>query len=168
MFFFGYFWFSLCFCINANEYAPFDHRFSSIFNETDNTEINYRLPNNTKPESYDIKLSTNIHEGDFNFSGLAAINLRVLEPSYNITLHARQLTIKSIQLTTSFGIKIDTHNFTYDPVTEFLTIPTTSQLQKNAQYQLAIAYSGTLRTDNLGFYRSSYINSKGETRLVQS
>lgn len=130
------------------------------------SQINYRLPNNTKPDSYDITLSTNIDRNDFSFSGCVVINFHVLEPSYNITIHARQLSIKTIKLATSFGVVINLNPYTHDNVTDHLVIPTQVQLQKYTQYILTIEYSGVLRTDTMGFYRNTYVNAKGETKKV--
>lgn len=130
------------------------------------SQINYRLPNNTKPESYNIRVSTYIERNDFSFSGRVAIKLRVLEASYNITIHARQLDIKSIKLATSFGVMIHLNPHTHDNVTDHLVIPTQVQLQKDIQYVLTMEYSGVLRTDLMGFYRNTYINAKGETKKV--
>lgn len=128
--------------------------------------VHYRLPNNTKPESYDITLITNIHEKEFSFSGRVAIKLVVLEASHNITIHARQLNIKTIDLSTISGTAIKLNPFTYDNVTEFLVIPTQSELQKDTIYVLTVEYAGELRPPCDGFYRTSYTNSKGETKKV--
>lgn len=136
-------------------------------NDAGADEISYRLPNNTKPENYDITLVTNIHKNDFKFSGTVIINLRALETSYNIVLHARQLIIKSVKLMTQTGTNVRLNPFIFDAITEFLTIPTQSQLQKDNNYILTIEYSGELRTDQHGFYRSSYVNSRGETKQVR-
>lgn len=129
-------------------------------------EINYRLPNNTKPNSYDITLATNIDKNDFSFTGRVAIKLVVLETSYNITIHARQLTIKTINLSTQSGAAINLSPFIYDKVTEFLVIPTNAPLQKGLQYLLIVRYSGVLRIDRKGFYRATYVNAQGETKKV--
>lgn len=129
-------------------------------------KINYRLPNNTKPESYDLTLATSIDRNDFNFTGRVVVKLDVLEASHHITIHARQLTIKAIQLVTLSGCAIHLNPYTYDNVTEFLVIPTQTQLQKGTQYVLTVVYSGVLRTDRRGFYRASYVNAMGAIRKV--
>lgn len=127
---------------------------------------NYRLPNNTKPESYDIKVISNIDRIEFDFTGTVTINLIVLKTSSEITLHARKLSIKSVKLTTKSGRSIDLKTFTYDTTTEFLTIPTDTVLEMNSKYILTIEYVGELRVEHYGFYRSSYVNSQGETKQV--
>lgn len=128
--------------------------------------INYRLPNNTKPETYDITLTTNIDQNDFNFSGCVVIKLCVLEASYNITIHARQLTIKTVELATTSGTEINLNLFTYDNAAEFLVISSQTELQKDSQYVLTIKYSGELGLSCYGFYRTSYIDSMGVRRKV--
>lgn len=155
--------FSLFFCANTN-----GHRWLGNPPEftTKPSRIDYRLPNNTKPNSYDITIATNIDRNDFSFSGRVVINLHVLEPSYNITIHARQLNIKTISLATSFGVGIHLNPHTHDNVTDHLVVPTQVQLQKDTPYILTVEYSGVLRNDMLGFYRDTYINAKGETKKV--
>lgn len=140
------------------------HIDNAAIDETVTYGINYRLPNNTRPESYDITLITNIDQNDFNFMGCVVITLRVLEASHNITIHARQLNIHTVKLATIAGEAIDLNPFTYDDVTEFLVIPSKMELQKDTQYMLTVDYSGVLRTSSMGFYRGSYTNSKGEIR----
>lgn len=135
---------------------------SEIYSEA--VELNYRLPNNTIPETYDITLVTNVHKNDFNFSGTVIIGIRVLETTYNITLHARKMTIKTIILKANKGPTIQLYTFTHDNDTDFLTIPSPILLQKNSTCMLYIDYVSELRTDKNGFYRSSYVNSKGETK----
>lgn len=129
-------------------------------------KIDYRLPNNTRPTKYDITLATNIDQNDFNFMGRVAIKLEVMNPTYNITIHARQLTIKSISLATQAGVPILLKPHIYDNVTEFLVIHTKAELQKDRQYLLIVMYTGVLRTDRMGFYRASYVNANGETKKV--
>lgn len=157
MYFFGFMLFSLLFRANAGQ----NINETSVVSDKD---IKYRLPNNTEPVRYDIKIVTNIHENDFKFSGLVKIYLRVLESSDKITLHARQLTIETIKLTDSHGNSVELKNYKQDSVTDFLKISTEKVLLENERYTLTISYSGTLRTDQLGFHRLSYVNSKGETK----
>lgn len=159
----------LCFCALLTPliaYKPLEKNELSAIDLRAN-EINYRLPNNTKPLHYNISLVTFIDRGEFNFSGVVNINLTVLENSNNITLHARQLTTQTVQLRDSRGSSVNGVTFTYDITREFLTISTGQvTLPRGQTYDLQISYTGELRTDMGGFYRSSYINEKGNKVYV--
>lgn len=149
-----------------NGHEPLDYDFINTFDASDTNGVNYRLPNNTKPEHYAISLETNVHENNFTFLGQVTITLRALEATKNITIHHRQLTIGRVILQEAdniIPIKVD---ISYDKTTEFLVITVPDGLKKDQRYKLLIIYDGTLRTDMGGFYRSSYVNSKNETRLV--
>lgn len=130
-------------------------------------QINYRLPNNTKPISYSIDLTTNISQSVFDFTGIVTINIEALEDSKSITLHARQLTIGEIELfNLQDGSTYDLLSHEYDSTTEFLTIRIAGNaiIPKGTKCSLKINYSGVLRTDRKGFYRSSYVDRFGFTR----
>lgn len=129
----------------------------------------YRLPNVTKPEAYIVDLTTNIHNGIFNFVGTVYIDIVVLQPTPVVTLHQRQLTISFITLEQlpSTGETVPISSFNYDPITEFLSIHVESDtLEANERYRLSITYTGVLRQDEAGFYRSSYITDDGTTRSL--
>ncbi|KAJ6643780.1 Aminopeptidase N [Pseudolycoriella hygida] len=121
--------------------------------------ISYRLPNETFPEHYEIHLTTNIHEGNFTFTGRVEITLVTREETSVIVVHARQLTITGVSLWNTLGTptEIGTHPVEYDVVTEFVTVRLLNGvLESNQKFLLSIEYNGELREDNLGFYRSSY------------
>lgn len=130
--------------------------------------IEYRLPNNTRPESYEITLVTNVDKNEFSFSGIVVIDIRVLEASSNIILHARQLNIQFVQLTTKNRTLIPLNDFSYDRTTEFLIISTQTELRKDTNFILTIEYIGELRNDQHGFYRTSYLNREGQIKSVLS
>lgn len=158
---------SLLVCVTTiNAHQPIDHDFINIFDANDTDDVNYRLPNNTKPEHYAISLTTNVHENNFTFEGKVIIILRALEPTRNITIHHRQLRIDKVHLLdVGTSIPIVVH-WKYDTTTEFIVITVADELKKNQLYQLVITYYGDLRDDMGGFYRSSYVNSKNETRFA--
>lgn len=141
---------------------PWTYRNVGDFNfKPDN--VSYRLPNNTKPESYDITIMTDIADGHFEFSGTVKIGIRILETTRTITLHQRQLKIDSVKLETEFGRSIPILLPEYRPDTEFLTITTAGDtISPGNKVFLTIHYKGTLRKDFAGFYRSSYTNSDGK------
>ncbi|CRK87601.1 CLUMA_CG001397, isoform A [Clunio marinus] len=125
--------------------------------------ISYRLPNETIPLEYDLQLTTEIHSGEKRFTGTVKITLKVIEATSKITLHMRQLTVENITLTPSDSltkVSIDWDNVT---ATEFLIITASETLVVNDDYNLEIDYFGFLRDDNMGFYRSSYKDSSGQT-----
>lgn len=127
--------------------------------------VNYRLPNDTHPETYDISLLTRVDLGNFEFNGIVRIDIRVDRPTNEIVLHARQLTILRISLAKFSGsvlVNVRILPFAYNAETEFLKITSDGgTLAVGDRLILEISYSGMLRTDVSGFYRSSYINTDG-------
>lgn len=126
--------------------------------------IDYRLPNTTRPISYNIWLSTDIHRGDFTFNGVVTIQIEALENTPEITLHYRELTITNVRLLRDTGgtIQSNVPTTSRDDV-EFLIIRPTVPLTQGTIYGIAITYTGVLRNDDAGFYRSSYQNTAGNT-----
>lgn len=123
--------------------------------------LNYRLPNNTKPEAYSVFLVTDVADKVFEFSGKVSILINVLEDTNTITLHHRQLRNICAKLHDAEGRAAKVSIKSYDPDTEQLTFET-KQLAAGSKVTLKIKYEGTLRTDRGGFYRSSYRNSKNQ------
>lgn len=129
---------------------------------TNEETLNFRLPNNTIPENYIISLRSWIHEGNFTFTGIVTIDVRPTEPTNYITVHQEGFIIGDIQLSAENTL-IPILPFEYNSTLDFLTIPVTQDLNPRDIYSLRIEYSGTLRDDDLGFYRSSYVNDSGVT-----
>lgn len=126
--------------------------------------IEYRLPNNTKPIHYDIWLSTNIHRSEFAFNGVVKILIEAVENSTEIIVHYRQIAVSNVKLMRETGGSIQSNVlFTLVPATEFLVIKPTQPLIAPSRYLVEITYSGVLRNDDAGFYRSSYVNQSGQT-----
>jgi aminopeptidase N len=125
--------------------------------------VSYRLPNDTFPHRYDIDLSTRIDLGVFEFTGIVTILLEAKQVTSLITIHSKQLTIGQIFLRNSAN-QIIGNTHTLDVPLEFLKISTSTPLVVGQNYTLVISYAGTLRIDNGGFYRSSYVNEQGVTR----
>lgn len=127
--------------------------------------LSFRLANNTRPIHYDIWLSTAIHEADFRFNGTVHIRFRTLEPSTNITLNFKQLTITNVDLLDTNKILIQNNLLTVvDDVTELLVTFPSQELPANQQFILSIDYNGVMRTDNYGYYRGFYVDENGQQR----
>lgn len=145
-----------CAIHNVSSDRPLDHNYVSILDEKDG-EQNYRLPNNTIPETYDITLTTRVDKKDSNFSGTVIIQLIAIESSNSITIHQRQLNIltqKLKKINTNSDISLEV---SYDKTTELLTFKTGTLLEKDQKYLLTITYSGELRKDKKGFYLAEYL-----------
>lgn len=129
----------------------------------------YRLPNDTVPEHYSVRLVTNVHREDFTFSGEVDININVVQTTSVITLHHRQLVIGSVRLNNANTPTVDVllAPIAYDEATNLLSVPlasTVAPLAVGSKYILHITFTGTLRTDQGGFYRSSYTANDGTNR----
>lgn len=154
-------WFLLNFCvigslIDISLCAP-----NSIDEEA--IKLNYRLATDILPIDYIIEFTPYFNnETDkepFTFDGNVKIKLHSTKPDVKvIILHKEDLEIKKTKFETLLGngSNFNIENVHYDGTTKkysiFLDIPLVSE----QLYELTLQYSGKLRTDMLGFYRSSY------------
>lgn len=141
--------------------------FRTVIQNVDQDLI-YRLPNTTYPSSYEISLFTRVDLSIFDFVGQVKINIAVASTTDEIVLHAKQLNITSIRLFRYSGtvpIDVKLQPYVYEKITEFLRIKTDgSILIAGDRLLLEILYTGTLRSDNAGFYRTSYVDEKGDQK----
>ncbi|KAH8236553.1 hypothetical protein KR026_005123 [Drosophila bipectinata] len=132
-------------------------------------EVNYRLPNETIPVEYDITLTTNVHTGDTHFTGVVGITVSVLTSTPNIVVHARQLenfTVTAQQLNVE-NAELHTLQTSYEAEREFLTLSKDGlTFAADTTWLVTINYEGNLRTDNGGFYLSTYETDEGETKYL--
>lgn len=130
----------------------------------ESAKVDYRLPQNVKPENYAIWLTPNIVPDHFTFTGESEILITVLNATNTITLHAKNLTISLRKLenlknsTAVFILKNQKH----DDVTDFEILEFTKEILPG-NYRLSMSFEGILHDDLNGFYRSSYTNERGET-----
>lgn len=122
----------------------------------------YRLPLVAYPVHYDLTVEPNFT--NFSFKGETSINLKIVEETDNITLHANNLTIttEGVRFGNAEG-NIKVIDLVYTSRTQFLTIVLEREVTKG-YYVLNISYEGYLDNNNKGFYRASYEDSAGETR----
>lgn len=118
-------------------------------------EFSLRLPDHTVPYSYDIFVTTDIHEGLFDFNGTVIIHVNVLEDTSLIMLHSYLLTLNDVKVTNLDGDVLST-SFEMNEETHQVRIDSLEILEANQHYVIVIDFAGNLRTDDVGFYRSSY------------
>lgn len=125
----------------------------------------FRLPNATQPNSYDVTLRTWIHDGNFSFTGNVRVNISIEESTNSITLHHRYLTIGDVSLWTESD-RVPILSTSYNSTFEFFTVSVENTLAPGETYILDVDYTGTLRNDEAGFYRSSYLADDGTRRFL--
>jgi aminopeptidase 2 len=124
--------------------------------------INYRLPTNVKPNSYDIMLVPYLKEG--KFTGIEKIEVTVIQETDTITLHVGNIEIKVVTVAVLPDKKlINDTIISKDYVTEKYNIIVPNVLTKDTRLQISFTYNGILSDNMIGFYRSSYIEN-GETK----
>ena len=91
--------------------------------------------------------------------------MRCLEPSYNITLHAADLSIENETVTVveKGGKKMNIDNIEYDEDREFFIIHLQESCTVGKSYVTNIQYTAYLKDNLKGFYRSAYKDEKSNT-----
>uniref|UniRef100_A0A182TZT7 Peptidase M1 membrane alanine aminopeptidase domain-containing protein n=1 Tax=Anopheles melas TaxID=34690 RepID=A0A182TZT7_9DIPT len=77
---------------NNREFAPAPDTSSP---RDDLVDQSYRLPTDTVPTHYTIRLHTDLHTGSRAFSGIVDIEFDVIVPTDAIVVHSRDLLIAS-------------------------------------------------------------------------
>jgi len=128
----------------------------------------FRLPNNTEPISYTLDVQTFIDppNNQFTFAGTVNITIRVKTSTEELTLNVDDLKINQIDVTTDSATKVVEVIGNHIVVkNEQLIIQLKSPgLIADRVYNVQIAYSGELRNDMTGFYKSWYKDENGSVK----
>ncbi|XP_069173006.1 LOW QUALITY PROTEIN: uncharacterized protein [Procambarus clarkii] len=135
-------------------------------------EVDIRLPTALKPLHYVVKLQPFIN-GNFSIVGYVEIEIEVLEPTSNITLHILDIitkneTIKVVPSDDVNGTGIEVQQNLYDNDRQFYTGVLAEELEVGRNYILSMQFLGYLNDELVGFYRSTYTDEDGNTRLLAS
>lgn len=129
--------------------------------------LNYRLSGDVVPSRYEITLTPNLD--DWTFEGHVIIHVESkVQNVREIVLHANDLTIDTIKVYLPGNPLLDLHEgeeYTYENATHKLTIPTNTIVEMGRIYYVEIEFSGNMRDDMAGFYRSTYMENGVEKRL---
>ncbi|KAK8734033.1 hypothetical protein OTU49_017450 [Cherax quadricarinatus] len=133
-------------------------------------KINVRLPRALKPLHYMVKLQPFIN-GNFSIMGYVEVEMEVVEPTSNITLHINDIITnnETIKLTPSddrTGSKIGIVKHLYDKEREFYIAKLNKELKPGKKYVLSMEFVGYLNDKLLGFYRSSYTDEQGNEKWI--
>lgn len=118
----------------------------------------YRLPNNTRPESYDVHIQTWIDEGNPTFFGTVRIGIVAVESTDYIRIHHNVAQLNSVSVLTENEIPVPIGAYSYNRTYTFLTIPMAqgTNLIQGSRYLIDIDYIATMN-EYSGFYRNYYL-----------
>jgi len=122
----------------------------------------YRLPRQVRPTRYDLRLEPDLLT--LTFTGEETVTLEVEEPTAEIVLNAVELTIAEATIENARG---DSRRGTpvADEAAERCRITFPSPIAPGT-WRLRLAFRGALNDKLRGFYRSSYKDPSGVTRLL--
>lgn len=125
------------------------------------TSPRFILSEDTRPISYELWINTNSDLTQLQYTGKVKIIWRALVPTETISLNSKSLQIGIVKVDdvviASEQIKLDIEN-------EMLHITMSATVNPDeTDHVLEIDFTGLLRTDLSGFYRSSYENDAQET-----
>lgn len=155
----------LLFCALANAFPTYNLNKTSDISLFEDEEESRRLPNSTIPVIYELSIRTNLPQLDY--SGTVRIEISVLEETQLLILNQFQIDISEIVLSDNQGEVVELGVFTTDDDLRLLRIPTITPLIVDETYFLNIVFSSVLRTDNYGFYRTSYWEKDGEEEILR-
>ena len=123
---------------------------------------NIKLSKDILAVKYDITLQPDLE--NFTFSGFEVTNLKILKNTKSITLHSKELNIKTAQIKIKKN-KIFATKIIYNESSETVTLffPENIELGK---YDLTLVFEGILNDKMRGFYRSSYFVDGVESHLA--
>ncbi len=124
----------------------------------------HRLSDVVTPSRYEIRLTPDL--GTFTFAGEETVFVAVREPVRQIILNAAELAIHSVAAIGADGASIE-GEATLDETRELATL-SFSQVLSPSAWKLRLVFSGTLNDKLHGFYRSSYRDANGQSRLLAS
>ncbi|KAF8929306.1 peptidase family M1-domain-containing protein [Dissophora ornata] len=120
------------------------------------------LPTNVTPSHYTLTITPDLKE--FVFRGYVEIDIAVHEATKTIQINTKELTLKWGRVEVD-GKTHEAVNTTFDGHHETTTLTFESELPVGPAL-LSIYYDGILNDKMAGFYRSSYKDAEGNTKIM--
>ncbi|KAF5279560.1 hypothetical protein FQR65_LT03382 [Abscondita terminalis] len=125
-----------------------------------------RLPTNLSPSHYRLQIIPFLNEKNFTTSGAVTITFKVKEETNKIVVNIYDMeidkeSVKVKHINSTEYITVTDQQF--EDVSQIYVITTQDVLQNDEEYDLEIKFTGHLRDNMQGFYRSQYIDPKTNT-----
>ncbi|XP_044004939.1 uncharacterized protein LOC122850036 isoform X2 [Aphidius gifuensis] len=134
-------------------------------NNYDNSN-KYRLPTSIIPKSYKIQVIPELYP-TFTFNGTVEIVTTVVEETEIVVFHTKEIEFINIDLSVN-DTPLKIINQTEDKLYQVMIITLANSVPKESELLINISYKGQLNTEMRGFYRSSYVDDKNNTRWLAS
>ncbi|XP_058118309.1 aminopeptidase N-like [Anopheles ziemanni] len=132
-------------------------------------ELRYRLPTYIVPYHYTVYLESEVHTGNRSYQGQVDIHLELQRQTGTIYVHKRDLRITYNALLivnpNEDEVLEEEMRFAEDEEREFAIFSIRRALAPS-RYILRIWFEGELRTDDDGFYLSSYLDTNGTRKYL--
>jgi puromycin-sensitive aminopeptidase len=122
----------------------------------------YRLPRTVVPTRYDLRLEPDLASA--TFTGEETITVSVRAPTAEIVLNAMELHVNAAMIGNDTGVA-QRASVTLEEATERCRLTFASPLTPG-KWSLRLAFTGTLNDKLRGFYRSTYKDAAGTSRLL--
>lgn len=124
----------------------------------------HRLPDAALPARYEIAVTPDIKGG--TFSGSESIDLKVIAPTEAIVLNARDLSVKSAQITgRQSGTTLSARKVEIDSKSQTARILFGRRLAPGS-YRLSLDFQGRLGDKLCGFYRAHFNDERGRRHEI--
>ncbi|XP_025208516.1 endoplasmic reticulum aminopeptidase 1-like isoform X2 [Melanaphis sacchari] len=133
--------------------------FSSLVRSSDVSQIvdSGRLPGDTEPRSYVLRIEPNLETENASFTGRVDITIKVKTTTSVITLNSKDLMLHEIKLKDeNTGRNIRVISWSYAREQEQVMISVDGHVLGNRIYTIRILFEGILRDDGTGFFKSAY------------
>ncbi len=120
------------------------------------------LPANVKPSKYSMTLRPDLET--FAFVGEQTVDIDIAVPTARIKLNAAELEITDVVLRHN-GSSIPVHSLSLNEDTETVTLDFGQTLAQGPA-QLYMKFTGILNDRLVGFYRSEYQDTEGQTKYL--
>ncbi len=122
----------------------------------------HRLPRTVLPRHYDLEIEPDLHAA--TFAGRVRIDIDVREPTSEILLNAVELTVDEATLVAADGSR-QRATVHHDDQAERLALRLESPVEPGAA-SLELIFDGLLNDKLAGFYRSTFVDEHGDTRVI--
>ena len=122
----------------------------------------YRLARVIVPRAYRLFLTPDLEAA--TFEGRVEVDIDVNEPTTTLTLHAWNLVLQPATVTAQ-GVAHRSGDASFDDTYQTATFTFDAPLPVGPAV-LEIAYTGILNDQLVGFYRSTYVDDAGVTRVI--